>query len=231
MESSNRARRVLRTATAGVAVAGAAIAALVANGTAASAVPGGIGTQCESSALYVGAPTPVTTGIANPASVPCATDNKTLVTSTVTVIPGVLGIGGTKVTLSGVASKTWAGDTDAGYLVKASSDIASLTVTGPGLSIKVTGIHSDAWTLDSDGGFSSGENSSIASLVVNGKRVTVLKNVPLTINAGLRTTVTVNQREDFGMGGFATALHVTFPDQRYYVLVAASQADMFYLGD
>jgi hypothetical protein len=187
---------------------------------------------CSAVAVNAAGPTPVTVSYANPQFNPCVSQTKTLLTASATIIPAPLGIGATKATLSAVTSKTWEGFNYFGlYQVKASSDIAKLVISGPGLYVVATCIHSDVTVTQTDEGTYTTANAWIASLKVNGATINVLKNTPLVVPVGLRTALYVDYRFIDYNFGTATPLAVTFPDHRYYLTVAQSTAELGGFGE
>lgn len=226
MSGKHRARNYLRSATAGVLAIAAASVAYIAVEQSANAQNFDAG--CSAVALNAAGPSPVTLAYANKQYNPCDTDAKALLSATATVIPTPLGIGATKATLSAVSSKTSEGFNyyDYAYEVKASSDIAKLTITGPGIYVVATGIHSDVTIKDFDGATVTTANSWIATLKVNGVTVNVLKNTPIVVPIGLRIALYLNYRSVGQTAGQALPIGVTFPDHRYYLTLAQSQAQL-----
>jgi hypothetical protein len=218
--------RGLRAITSAVATIAAVAATFFVGATSAGAAtaPAGLNTGCSAVAADAQGPTPVFLSWANPAFSPCVTDTKTLASATATVIPGLPGTA-TIATISAVTSRTSEGyDIFRHYVVRASSDIASLTVVGPGLVIRATGIHTDTTVVSGRTTFTESANSWIGSLTVNGVPVNVAKNVAVTIPLGLRTAIYLNQRELSDGLAYAAALRVSFPDYRYGLFVATSEA-------
>lgn len=219
-------RRWVRNATTGILAAAIAATTFAVAEQSASAENWNAG--CSAVAINAAGPTPVTVAYANQQYNPCDSQTKTLLSASATIIPAPLGIGATKATLSAVTSKTWEGWNyyDGAYEVKASSDIAKLVITGPGLYVVATGLHSDVTIKDYDGYTVTTANAWIASLNVNGAKINVLKNTPIVVPVGLRTAIYVDYRNVDYARGQATPLAVTFPDHRYYLTVAASQAQL-----
>ena len=216
------ARGWVRNATAAVAAIAATVATFAVAQTSASAT--NWGADCQATAVRLQAPSPLILGQANAKYYPCDTDTKGVVSASATLIPAPLGIGATRLAVSGVSSKTFEGYSYLydDYVTRASSDIAKVTITGPGLFVVVSGIHSDV-TMFSDGWTVA--NTSIATLTVNGLAVKVSKNTPLVVPVGLRTAIYVDYSSAGWGGGYATPLAVTFPDHRYYLTVAESQVN------
>lgn len=215
-------RSSLRRVTAGVAALVTAGGVLVAAGTSAGAADNAFD-ACTAVGLLGRGPTPVYLSWSNPGYSPCQYDHRSVVSATAIVVPGTFLLA-TKATVSGVTSSTNSYTDFLGRSVTtARSDIVSLTVVGPGLFIRATGVHSDSTVVCGDGCYSTA-NSWIASLSVNGVSVTVAKNVPITIPLGLRTVIYINQREIDYAFAYASPLHVTFPDSRYALFAAGSQA-------
>jgi len=224
-------RRWVRNATTGLLAAAVAATTFAVTQQSASAINYDAG--CSAVAINAAGPTPVTVAYANAQYNPCVSQTKTLLSASATIIPAPLGIGATKATLSAVTSKTSEGWNyyDQAYEVKASSDIAKLVVSGPGLYVVASGIHSDVTIKDYDGYTVTSANTWIASLSVNGVKVNVLKNTPIVVPVGLRTALYVDYSATSYSGGFATPLAITFPDYRYYLTVAQSRAELGGFGD
>jgi hypothetical protein len=222
MIGKHRARSVVRSVSAAVVAFAAAATTFAVAESGASAANYDAG--CTAAAVNITAPNPpVRIAWANPQLSPCVSDVKTVLAATATVIPAPLGIGATKLSVSAVTSRTFEGWTQYGYQIKSSSDIAKLTLTGPGLNVVATGVHSDV-TLTEGEGILTTANSWIASLKVNGVAVNVLKNTPITIPLGLRTAIYLNYRNVQYGYGHALPVGISFPDPRYYVTVADSVA-------
>jgi hypothetical protein len=155
-------------------------------------------------------------GTANPATTPCASDAKQVVTTNIVLTPAIplLEIAANSVSLGALSGLTEFAPAIGAGGTASQAQIAGLTISLLGISIKLTGLSSEANVHLTSCGSAAVVNgsSSIETLTINGKDYSPSANSGhlVTISLGV-ATLTLNEHNIVGNTITQSALHLSVP--------------------